>query len=1392
MAKKVCFFMLALLVFRPAWGQDKSSDILLVHAAMEQTGETSGDTSYSYSADATLKYIAEYLWGMLEATDGFRDAQVDYDSEMYAHSLADIYYDPMHADLKAQIGSGYRFVILFDSDLVYTYPEILYEGCKQLSEVALEAGSTPMLMMASSDLVGPITLGEYAYRAANGCGVEVIPGTYAMKNAGMQKDQSAENVARQAWIAACTIYRKITGFDPADTGYTPTYVKFDYYVNETYGYDSRWPIDSADLVSLTSYANEAVAEQATNMHYNTSYELSGSVVYRSIDLSVSPLLNDIDFFYKGSSTHEFTADRMGTIVKSSVNAPLSSSIHFLGNQLFDTRNWTTNDLAIRTGTFSTYANQGLLLFVGHSDEGAYAQDIIDSNQSNLVPMVFDWIKGFDSASGTTSTINALNNQHCADLWMDYYYRGWKTIPLTVALGRLNEKLTNFIASDDALHLSDPVLYMNASMMLTSALGTELAVPPAMTIRRGDWTQAELETAVLTGQEVIKELAFMSETSAYVPDSDLTIATTSLPDLPVHGSYSVQLSSTGGTGGTYWEMISGTELPDGLSLSANGLIYGTVSEIGTWSVAFKVTDSVGAFRKVGFTLASGSAEAADITVVLSSYAVASIVLPDDESGNLTYSCTAPTNGTLTGTAPNLIYTPNAGIEGDRFTYTITSDDVTSDEKTVTILVVLPDGQSAGAPEATSATAEVDEDGSVAIALSGFDAEGDALTARIISGPSNGSLGTLVNNVVTYEPDLNFSGSDSFTFKMNDGALDSAEATISITVNPVNDTLPLVEDMDKIVTQDTSLPITLLGSDADGDSLTYTIVAGPIHGTLDISAIPDVIYTPNEGVTGSDSFTYTVNDGFTNSAQGTVSIQVTPKGMRSILYTFETPANIAGTTNNIVYTAPDSNTFGDGVTVSSLELSDLDDPTEHYGRIENLGGGSVEAAVTDRGGNTVSFTVTIDDTVTVDLTTLSFDTAFRFTLTGNSTVTWDFATSVGGVSGNETSGGFTHDGGDNYQSPAAASGTIALAGLTNLTDTAVTFTWTLDSSRANVFGVAALGLDDIELNGTVITENEPETESGTESAISVNFYVTDASAPLDHQLTGSQSAGLDGNTIWNNINVGVPSGNAGAMIFEDTVLSDDSGNATAATLKSTLTTGTEGTWFIGYAASQATTGGELNLADMTDDNLFNSYLGLSEDDHFVLNVSGLGSGFTANGYSLIIYSDSDRRNTTSSNVRQSLFTVTPSGDLPVSAFVEDDDGATAVNKFDGTYVLSDNFDDGYDYSNYTVISNLTASSFTLAVTSPDGGRGAISGFQIVANPAAVEAVADLEGTVVSGGTHVVLSWTATSRQNYSVMATTNLMTGSWIELTNEVAGSDGELTVTNAVAGAQQFFRIDLKK
>ena len=125
-------------------------------------------------------------------------------------------------------------------------------------------------------------------------------------------------------------------------------------------------------------------------------------------------------------------------------------------------------------------------------------------------------------------------------------------------------------------------------------------------------------------------------------------------------------------------------------------------------------------------------------------------------------------------------------------------------------------------------------------------------------------------MVYRPNANYSGSDSFSYKANDGAADSNTATVTITVNGVNDK-PEVANQSVDVDEDGSVSITLSGSDEEGDSLSFTVLSQPKNGTLSGTA-PALSYSPNANYSGSDSFSYKANDGVADSNAATVTINV----------------------------------------------------------------------------------------------------------------------------------------------------------------------------------------------------------------------------------------------------------------------------------------------------------------------------------------------------------------------------------------------------------------------------------------------------------------------------------------------------------------------------------------
>ncbi|MFA7628493.1 MAG: Ig-like domain-containing protein, partial [Candidatus Dojkabacteria bacterium] len=177
----------------------------------------------------------------------------------------------------------------------------------------------------------------------------------------------------------------------------------------------------------------------------------------------------------------------------------------------------------------------------------------------------------------------------------------------------------------------------------------------------------------------------------------------------------------------------------------------------------------------------------------------------------------------------------------------------------------------APVAQDQSVTTPEDTLIDITLVATDVDGDALTYAIVAQPAHGTV-TLVDNVATYTPALDFNGTDTFTFKANDGTVDSNVATVTITITPVNDA-PVAQDQSVTTPEDTPIDITLVATDVDGDTLTYAIVAPPAHGT---GTLVDNVatYTPDLDYYGTDSFTYKANDGLLDSNTATVTITVTP--------------------------------------------------------------------------------------------------------------------------------------------------------------------------------------------------------------------------------------------------------------------------------------------------------------------------------------------------------------------------------------------------------------------------------------------------------------------------------------------------------------------------------------
>ena len=180
---------------------------------------------------------------------------------------------------------------------------------------------------------------------------------------------------------------------------------------------------------------------------------------------------------------------------------------------------------------------------------------------------------------------------------------------------------------------------------------------------------------------------------------------------------------------------------------------------------------------------------------------------------------------------------------------------------------------GRPTADPKAVTTPEDTPVAVTLSGTDPEGSNLTYSVVTPPGRGVLqGAGAGR--TYLPATNSFGEDSFTYKVNDGLVDSAPALVRITVTPVNDP-PVAQPQAVAGLWNTPLNIVLRGSDVEGSNLTFAVVSGPTNGILSGTGAGRV-YRPATNFAGTDAFTFKANDGELDSALAVVSIVITNSG------------------------------------------------------------------------------------------------------------------------------------------------------------------------------------------------------------------------------------------------------------------------------------------------------------------------------------------------------------------------------------------------------------------------------------------------------------------------------------------------------------------------------------
>ncbi|EHY9860366.1 tandem-95 repeat protein, partial [Vibrio parahaemolyticus] len=288
--------------------------------------------------------------------------------------------------------------------------------------------------------------------------------------------------------------------------------------------------------------------------------------------------------------------------------------------------------------------------------------------------------------------------------------------------------------------------------------------------------------------------------------------------------------------------------------------------------------------------------------------------DNVDGELTFSVSGNSNIQVAIVNGIATFTPTADWNGsEALTFTATDPSGESISQTVNFTV-------APAVDIEADSADVVEDTSTIINVLGndtFESTDKVVSLDADNGPKNGTV--IVNNdgTVTYTPDDNYVGKDTFTYVVTSGGV-SESTTVEVNVTPVNDA-PVAKDDIATTQEDTAVTIDVLTNDTDVDGDTLSIQSASVpsdQGTVEI-VDGKLVFTPAENFNGDAEITYTVTDGqLTDEAKVTVTVNPVNDAPTIKVDAVESITEDAVSTDMVVatLTVRDTDTPEDQLTVS----------------------------------------------------------------------------------------------------------------------------------------------------------------------------------------------------------------------------------------------------------------------------------------------------------------------------------------------------------------------------------------------------------------------------------------------------------------------------------------------
>lgn len=392
--------------------------------------------------------------------------------------------------------------------------------------------------------------------------------------------------------------------------------------------------------------------------------------------------------------------------------------------------------------------------------------------------------------------------------------------------------------------------------------------------------------------------------------------------------------------------------------------------GTDTISYTISDGAGGTASASVSVIVAAVNDAPVAVgdtasTVEDTPVTFSVLANDtdvDGDPLSVTSASATNGSVAiGAGGSLTYTPNADFAGtDTISYTISDGAGGTASGSVAVSVAAAND----APVAVADTATTAEDTAVTIDVLGndTDVDGDPLSVTSASA-TNGTVVVETDGSLSYTPNADFSGTDTITYEISDGAGGTATGSVAVSVGAANDA-PVAVDDTASTAEDTAVTIDVLGNDTDldGDPLSVTS-ASATNGTVVVAADGSLTYTPEADFNGTDTITYEISDGAGGTATGSVTVSVGAVNDASVAVD-DTASTLVDTAVTIDVLGNDTDLDEDPLTVTSATAPNgtvvvaADGSLTYTPNAAFTGADVISYEISDGAGGTASASVAVD--------------------------------------------------------------------------------------------------------------------------------------------------------------------------------------------------------------------------------------------------------------------------------------------------------------------------------------------------------------------------------------------------------------------------------------------------